>query len=284
MSQTQRGRAAIGFACALLSAFVLSSCAGNKKDKAELQYNERPVEILYADAAQKLDKRYWTEAATAFGEVERQHPYTEWARRAILMGAYAQYQGNKYEDSIASAQRFIALHPGNRSAPYAYYLISVCYFEQIMDVGRDQSSTLNALNALQEVVNRYPESVYARDARIKIDMTRDQLAGKEMEIGRFYLKRNEHLAAINRFRNVIENYQTTSHTAEALYRLTEAYISIGLMDQAQITGAVLGFNFRGSVWYQDAYKLLNSKGLAPAEEKTARKSWISRAVDRVTPF
>jgi len=284
MSQTQRGRAAIGFACALLSAIVLSGCAGDKKEKTELQYNERPVEILYADAAEKLDKRYWSEAAIAFGEVERQHPYTEWARRAILMGAYAQYQGNKYEDAIQAAQRFIALHPGNRSAPYAYYLISICYFEQILDVGRDQSSTVNAMNSLQEVVNRYPESVYARDARIKIDMTKDQLAGKEMEIGRFYLKRGEHLAAINRFRTVIENYQTTSHTAEALFRLTESYLSIGLLDQAQISGAVLGFNFPGSVWYQDAYKLLNSKGLAPAEPKTAKKSWMSRALDRLTPF
>ncbi len=284
MSQIQRGRAAIGIACALLSAVALSACAGNKKDKAELQYNERPVEILYADAAEKLDKRYWSEAAAAFGEVERQHPYTEWARRAILMGAYAQYQGNKYDDAIEAAQRFIQLHPGNRSAPYAYYLIAICYFEQILDVGRDQSSTVNALNALQEVVNRYPESVYARDARIKIDMTRDQLAGKEMEIGRFYLKRNEHLAAINRFRTVVEKYQTTTHTAEALYRLTESYLSLGITDQAQASAAVLGYNFPGSVWYQDAYKLLNSKGLAPADAKVAKKSWIGRAFDRLTPF
>jgi outer membrane protein assembly factor BamD len=282
MTQFSRSKAAYGSACVLLSAFALTACASSK-DKVELQYNEQPVEILYDQAAEKLDKRYWSEASAGFEEVERQHPYTEWARRAILMGAYADYQANKYEDAIENARRFIALHPGNRSAPYAYYLISICYFEQIMDVGRDQSITNNALNALREVEQRFPDSVYARDARIKIDMTMDQLAGKEMAVGRFYLNRNEHLAAIMRFRNVIENYQTTSHTAEALYRLTEAYLSIGVTDQAQASAAVLGYNFPGSDWYQDAYKLLNAKGLAPSEKQAAKKSWIGRAFDRITP-
>jgi outer membrane protein assembly factor BamD len=267
----------------VLAVIALAGCAGDKKNK-ELQYQERPVELLYDQAAEYLDKRYWTQAAASFDEVERQHPYTEWARRAILMGAYANYQANKYEEAIASAQRFIQLHPGNRSAPYAYYLVAICYFEQILDVGRDQSATTNALDALREVERRFPESVYARDARIKIDMTLDQLAGKEMAVGRFYLNRDEHLAAINRFRTVIDQYQTTSHTPEALYRLTEAYLSIGVNDQAQASAAVLGYNFPGSVWYQDAYKLLNSKGLAPADAKTAKKSWFGRALDRITPF
>jgi outer membrane protein assembly factor BamD len=282
MTQFLRSKAVYGSACALLSVLAVSACA-SKKDKVDLQYQERPVEVLYDQAAENLDKKYWTEAATGFDEVERQHPYTEWARRAILMGAYADYQGNKYDDAIEASRRFIQLHPGNRSAPYAYYLIAICYFEQILDVGRDQSLTVNALNSLREVEQRYPESVYARDARIKIDMTNDQLAGKEMAVGRFYLKRGEHLAAINRFRTVIETYQTTSHTAEALYRLTEAYLAIGVVDQAQASAAVLGYNFPGSDWYQDAYKLLESKGVAPAEAKVARKSWLGRAFDRITP-
>ncbi|MET0546941.1 MAG: outer membrane protein assembly factor BamD [Caulobacterales bacterium] len=276
MSQISRSRAAFAPVCVLLCALALSACAGDKKKKEELQYQERPVEILYDQAADNLDRRYWSQAATGFDEVERQHPYTEWARRAILMGAYADYQANKYDDAVEAARRFISLHPGNRSAPYAYYLIGVCYFEQILDVGRDQSVTTSALQALNEVVQRYPDSVYARDARIKIDMTNDQLAGKEMAVGRFYLNRTEHLAAINRFRNVVENYQTTSHTAEALYRLTEAYLSIGVDDQAQVTTAVLGYNFPGSKWYQDAYKLLNNKGLAPASKETVKKSWLGK--------
>jgi outer membrane protein assembly factor BamD len=195
--------------------------------------------------------------------VERQHPYSEWSRRAILMQAYAHYQANQYEDAVSDADRFIQLYPGSPNAAYAFYLKSVCYFEQIMDVGRDQAQTDNALAALREVVQRYPKTAYASDARIKIDMVNDQLAGKEMSIGRWYLRQNQPLAAIGRFKRVIERFQTTSHTPEALYRLVEADLTIGLTDEAKRNGAVLGYNFPGDAWYADAYKLLARRGLQP---------------------
>jgi outer membrane protein assembly factor BamD len=218
-----------------------------------------------------------------FEEVDRQHPYSEWARRSLLMGAYAHYMQNKYEEAIGACQRFIQLYPGNASAPYAYYLIAQSYFEQIVDVGRDQRMTELALAALNEVVQRFPASEYARDARLKMDMARDQLAGKEMEIGRFYLRQNEHVAAIGRFRRVVDLYQTTTHVPEALHRLVEAYLSIGLTDEATKVGAVLGYNYPGSEWYAASYELLTTRGAAPEtgpQTEAQRRSWL----DRINPF
>lgn len=246
-----------------LCALALAGCAGNK-NKPRLAYEERPVELLYATGANRLDRGMWNQAVDYFEEVERQHPYSEWSRRAILMSAYARYQSNDYAEAIAAADRFISLYPGNPSAPYAYYLKAVCYFEQIVDVGRDQASTGQAQAALREVVQRFPNTEYAQDARLKIDMVNDQLAGKEMTIGRYYLREGDTLAAIGRFKTVVDRYQTTSHTPEALYRLVEAYLTLGLADEARRNGAVLGFNYPGDVWYSDAYRLLTDRGLQPA--------------------
>lgn len=254
----------------------LSACAGNEPKK--LRYVETPVETLYLRAVENLERSQWEEAALRFDEVERQHPYSVWARRAMLMAAYSQYEANNYDEAILAAERFLSLHPGNRYAPYAHYLIAVSYYEQIQDVGRDQRTTQNAMQRLEEIIRRFPASEYARDARLKLDMTRDHLAGKEMMIGRYYLKREQHVAAINRFRNVIENYQTTSHVPEALHRLTEAYLSMGVVPEAQTAAAVLGHNFPGSEWYEDSYSLVTQ---AEAEPSKNQGSWISRAFSSV---
>ena len=267
---------------AVLLATGLGACAGDPKEK--VQFVEQPVEQLYTRGADLMDQRRWTEAATAFEEVERQHPYSSWARRSMLMTAYANYQANQYDEAIEASNRFISLHPGNPSAPYAYYLIGICYFEQILDVGRDQKTTEQALQALNEVVRRYPESEYARDARLKIEMTYDQLAGKEMDVGRFYLSRDQHLAAINRFKTVIDNpnFQKTSHTPEALHRLVESYLSVGMTEEAQKTAAVLGYNFPGSPWYARSFALMDGKGVPVVGEGEARRrGWLSRAFGRL---
>ena len=262
LSHIRRGAPLL--ACAAL-ALSLSACAGHKKGpKQDLAYEERPVELLYSVGAQKLDDHQWNDANRYFDEVERQHPYSEWARRAVLMEAYANYEANNYDDARSAADRFISLYPGNASTPYAYYLKAQCWFEQIVDVGRDQATTEQALAALREVEKRYPTSEYAVDAKLKIDMVNDQLAGKEMNIGRWYLRHNEPLAAMGRFRTVIDRFQTTSHTPEALYRLVEADLTLGLMEEAKRNGAVLGYNFPGDRWYSEAYGLLTSRGLRPA--------------------
>ena len=250
--------------CAVIAAVAVSGCSLVKKKKPTLAYEERPVELLFNVGAADLDRHNWSDAVNYFREVERQHPYSEWSRRAILMTAYAHYQANAYTDAIADADRFITLYPGNAATPYAYYLKAVCYFEQIVDVGRDQASTENAQGALGDVIKRYPRTEYAADAKVKLDMVSDQLAGKEMTIGRYYLRAGDPIAAIGRFRSVIERYQTTSHAPEALYRLIEAYLTVGLVNEAIKDGAVLGYNYPGDVWYRDAYRLLTSKGLRPA--------------------
>jgi len=251
----------------LTAALALSACnTFGKKKKPTLAYEERPVDLLYNAGAERLDRHQWTEAVDYFREVERQHPYSEWARRSIMMTAYAHYQANDYAEAIADADQFISLYPGNPSTPYAYYLKAICYFEQIVDVGRDQASTAEAGEALREVAKRYPYSEYAADARLKIDMVQDQLAGKEMNIGRYYLRTGDPMGAIGRFRTVVDKYQTTSHTPEALYRLVEAYLTVGLVGEAKKNGAVLGYNYPGDPWYQAAYQLLTAKGYRPAVE------------------
>lgn len=251
---------------AVLAAMVSVGGCASKGKKTSMAYQERPVELLYRAGAERLDRRRWSEAIDYFREVERQHPYSEWSRRAILMTAYAHYQANQYSEAVADADRFISLYPGNPSAAYAYYLKAICYFEQIMDVGRDQAATEQALANLRDITTRYPNTEYAADARVKIDMVNDQLAGKEMTVGRFYLRQNQPLAAIGRFKNVIDRYQTTSHAPEALYRLTEAYLTLGLVEEAKRNAAVLGFNYPGNAWYADAYALMTNSGLRPAVE------------------
>lgn len=252
---------------------ALSGCqnlGGSNATKAPV-YVERPVEALYNEARDLVSRNNFAEAVTAFDEVDRQHPYSEWARRSILMAAYSNYRQNKYEEAIAGSQRFIDIFQSNQdNSAYAYYLIATCYFEQIVDVGRDQRMTELALASLNQVVQRYPNTAYARDARLKMDMTRDQLAGKEMEIGRYYLREDQHLAAIGRFKRVVDLYQTTSHVPEALHRLVEAYLSMGMMDEATQIGAVLGYNYPGSEWYEASYGRLTDRGLRPANAPRQR--------------
>ncbi|WP_091742629.1 outer membrane protein assembly factor BamD [Phenylobacterium immobile] len=249
-------------------ALTLGACAGKKKPT--LVYEERPVELLYAAGADRMDRRQWAQAVNYFQEVERQHPYSEWSRRSILMQAFAHYESNDYPEAIADADRFISLYPGNPTAAYAHYLKAVCYFEQIVDVGRDQASTGQAMANLRDVIQRYPNTEYALDARLKLDMVNDQLAGKEMTIGRWYLRQSDTLAAIGRFRTVVDRFQTTSHAPEALYRLVEAYLTIGLLDEANKNAAVLGYNYPGDYWYGQAYQLMTDKGLRPQVEPTNR--------------
>jgi outer membrane protein assembly factor BamD len=244
---------------------ALSGCGILKKKKPELVYKEEPVEVLYNAGSLRLDHHQWSEAVDYFREVERQHPYSEWSRRAILMTAYAHYQANNYAEALADSDRFIALYPGNASAAYAYYLKAICYFEQIVDVGRDQASAAAAGEALREVAKRFPTTEYASDARLKLDMVQDQLAGKEMNVGRFYLRSGNPVAAIGRFRTVVDKYQTTTHTPEALYRLVESYLTVGLVHEAKENAAVLGYNYPGDPWYSDAYKLMTTRGFRPSQ-------------------
>ncbi len=246
---------AIGVAAAL--AVSLAGCAGGGgRNRADLPYVARDVGTLYSAAKQRLDQGRYKEAAALFDEVERQHPYSVWARRAQLMGAFSYYLGGEYTQAIQGAQRFLSVHPGNRDAPYAYYLIAMSYYEQINDVTRDQKITQQAQDALGELMRRYPTSRYAADARLKLDLVRDHLAGKEMEIGRFYERRRQWLAATLRFRRVIDQYQTTTHTPEALMRLTETYLALGVRNEAEKAAAVLGANYPGTDWYSRAYKLM----------------------------
>jgi outer membrane protein assembly factor BamD len=272
------GRASILLAAT--ATLALAGCAHGRRNKlatADNAYQERPVELLYATGAERMDQRQWSAASQYFDEVERQHPYSEWARRAILMEAFANYEANKYDDAVSAADRFISLYPGSPNAAYAYYLKAQCYFEQIADVERDQGFTAQAQSAFREVERRFPTTQYAVDAKLKQDMILDQLAGKEMSVGRWYLKQGLPLSAIDRFRVVVDKYQTTSHTPEALYRLVEANLTLGLRDEATKDGAVLGYNFPGDKWYTKAYALLTSKGLRPsAPPKTKPQGALSR--------
>nr|WP_321360667.1 outer membrane protein assembly factor BamD [uncultured Hyphomonas sp.] len=249
-------------ALALIAVAVsLTACQSRAKRQRELAYVERPVEQLYNQAGRELDSHDYESAILLFNEVERQHPYSEWARKAMVMTAYAHYERHNYDEAIAAAQRYISLHPGGTEAAYAYYLIAISQFEQIVDVGRDQGMTEQTKASLQDVLRRFPDSEYARDAQVKLDMVNDQLAGKEMEVGRWYLRSNQTLAAINRFRTVVEDYDTTSHSEEALYRLVEAYLSVGLRPQATEAAAALGYNYPNSDWYKMAYNLMTSEGV-----------------------
>jgi len=248
-----------------VAAFGFGGCGSSDDDK---NYVEQPVEVLYNRALDSLGQQDYKQAAKGFEEVDRQHPYSVWATKAQIMAAFAYYQSNKYDDAIIALDRFIQLHPGHRDIPYAYYLKALCYYEQISDVGRDQRITQQALDALAEVVKRFPETPYARDSRLKVELAIDHLAGKEMAVGRYYQQNQQYVGAINRYRVVIERYQTTTHVPEALHRLVECYLSLGVKQEAQETAAVLGHNFPGSDWYQDSYFLMTGEGTRPADEKS----------------
>ena len=247
-------------AAALVISALLVPMAGCARNRAstDTEYIARDVNTLYALAKKRLDQGDYEQAAKLFDEVERQHPYSVWARRAQLMSAFSYYVAKKYTLSVSSAQRFITIHPGNKDAAYAHYLIGMSYYQQIQDVTRDQVATQRSLTAFGELIRLYPESRYAADARLKMDLLTDHLAGKEMEIGRFYERSGKWLAANLRFRKVVEGYQTTSHTPEALERMVETYLALGVPQEAKKSAAVLGANYPGSDWYKRAYKLIEN--------------------------
>jgi len=267
---------------------VMAFITGCSKKKREERFVAGEVGQLYNQGKARLARENYPQAAAYFDEVERQHPYSEWARRAQLMSAYSYYLGNDYEEAILAAERFLALHPGNASAPYAYYLIAISYYEQITDVGRDQKVTEQAMGALQQVVQRFPDTAYAEDARLKLDLTRDHLAGKEMEIGRYYQKDKQYLAALIRFKNVIDDYQTTTHVPEALHRLVEIYLALGIPSEAQQVASVLGHNFPKSKWYKYSYDLLTNPKRAKkvkASKKSVKEDYtkaVTQTVERAS--
>ncbi|WOI55315.1 outer membrane protein assembly factor BamD [Palleronia sp. LCG004] len=260
--------------------FALSGCerAANLFASRDVPLESLAAEDIYRRAEFELEDSNPDEAARFFGEVERLYPYSEWAKRALVMQAFAYHRDRDYEAARASAQRYLEFYPGGEDAAYAQYLLALSYYDQIDDVGRDQGLTFQALQALRGVIEGYPDSEYARSAILKFDLAFDHLAGKEMEIGRFYLSRDHHTAAINRFRVVVEDFQTTTHTPEALYRLVEAYLSLGLVDEAQTAGAILGYNYQSTEWYRDAYTLLTGRGLRP---EARGDSWLSAVYRQV---
>lgn len=256
----------------LLSACMGDFGSGTAKDPLMA---ERPPEQIFNEAVAAQKNGEFQKATTLYGEVERQHPYSDYATQAQLRAAEAFYDALKYDEAIIALERFIELHPGHEKVAHAYYLKAMCYYEQMTDVARDQEMTRLALEALDTVVNRFPDTSYARDASLKRDLALDHLAGKEMEIGRYYLKRGEHNAAINRFLVVIRDYQTTTHVPEALHRLVESYMTLGLKDEATHVAAVLGHNYPGSRWYQDSYALIDPGQRAKIKDE---RSWVSRTL------
>src|SRR5579871_6360318 len=265
-------RAGRHFSPALLAfAFAAALLVGCADDKNAIPPDE-PADKLYNEGLTLLNQK-------KFEEVDRQHPYSDWGRKSLLMAAFAYYEGGKYDETVVAAKRYVTLHPGSSDAAYAQYLMASAYFDQIPDISRDQGRTEKAMQALAEVARKYPETEYAESAKKKIEVARDQLAGKEMMIGRFYLEKRNFIGAINRFKAVVTQYQTTRHVEEALMRLTECYMSLGIVNEAQTAAAVLGHNFPDSPWYQDAYKLVQSGGSEPRENKD---SWISKAFKAFT--
>lgn len=256
---------------ALVGAFSLGACSS--KPTADQTYQEEPVTQLYNAAVDQLEQGNFDAAAVKFDEVERQHPYSNWAVKAQVMAAYSLYMANKYDEAVVALDRFIQLHPSNKDTPYAFYLKGLCYYEQISDVGRDQLMTQLALKTLKELITRFPDSEYSRDAALKIELTYDHLAGKEMKIGRYYQSRKQWLAAINRFDTVVNKYQTTTHAPEALLRLVESYLSLGLREEAKRSAAVLGHNFPSSKWYLEAYALLEDPTIKIPQDEPWYKVW-----------
>lgn len=264
-------RGGLGRAGILALMLVLSACSvGGSEDDA---YVERPVNDLYNEALDELQNGNNTRAAAAFQEVERQHPYSQWATRGQVMAAFAFYKANDYDQAIGAARRFIDLHPGHKDVPYAYYLVGISYYDQISDIGRDQKMTALAYGAFEELIRRFPDSSYGRDAQLKAELAQDHLAGKELEIGRYYQSQGKYVAAANRFRSVVDQYQTTTQIEEALHRLTETYLALGIREEAVKAAAVLGHNYPGSPWYRDSYALLAAGGglPKPAPGNSARK-------------
>jgi outer membrane protein assembly factor BamD len=246
---------------------------GGAKAQSDIAPDE-PAEALFNDGLARLQNKSFDGAAKKFQEVDKQYPYSNWSRRALLLTAFARFENREYDDAIASARRFVQLYPSDKDAAYAQYLVGMSYFNQMPDITRDQERSERALLAMDELVRKWPNSEYVPDARQRVTVARDQLAGKEMDVGRYYLTRRNFPAAVNRFRDVIVRYQTTRHVEEALARITEAYVALGITGEAQTAAAVLGHNFPDSPWYKDSYALLAKGGLEPRE---SQESWISRA-------
>ena len=245
---------------ALLAVLALAACGGGE---TRPEYVERPVEDLYNTAMDLLETGNFADAAVAFEEVERQHPYSTWATRSMFMAAYAYYEAQRYDDAVLAAERFIDWNAGSEFVPYARYLIGMSHYERISDVGRDQTMTAQAREGFTDLIQRHPDSSYARDAELKLDLIQDHLAGKEMEVGRFYLERKDYVAAINRFQRVVDGYETTTHVPEALHRLVEAYMALGVREEAVKNASVLGYNYPGSAWYERTYGLVTDPDLPP---------------------
>ena len=280
----RKSPAGLRLACALaLLALPLGGCGTgelwDKFSRKDDTFVEEPADKLYNEGLYIMNQRKDAKAASKkFEEVDRQHPYSDYARKSLLMSAYAFYSAGDYDNCIGAATRYVTLHPGSPDAAYAQYLIAASHYDQIPDISRDQGRTEKAIAALEEVVRKYPTSEYANSAKSKMEGARDQLAGKEMDVGRYYMERRDYTAAINRFKTVVTRYQTTRHVEEALYRLTEAYLTIGIVGEAQTAAAVLGHNFPDSRWYKEAYNLVKSGGVEPSENKG---SYISRAFKKM---
>jgi outer membrane protein assembly factor BamD len=274
-------------AAVALAATPISACStfdafnpfGGEKYETKL-LPDVPAEDIYNQGLARIDKRNFKDAAKKFEDLEKQYPYSQWSRKGLLMTTYSQYEGGDYDSAIASANRYVQLYASSPDAPYALYMAAMSYYQQVPDISRDQENSEKALNLFNQITQQYPNSEYASDARYKIQVMRDQLAGKEMSIGRFYLTRRNYPAAINRFREVLAKYQTTRHTEEALERLTEAYMGLGITNEAQTAAAVLGHNYPDGQWYKDAYTLLQTNGLEPRE---SQESWISKAFHQIVP-
>ncbi|MEP1520260.1 outer membrane protein assembly factor BamD [Ascidiaceihabitans sp.] len=278
VTKRQLGKRTVRLTGVVLVAAMLAACGGGDRPTRGSVFNQQVIPLEEFTAQQifergeyELENRQPSEAAFYFGEIERLYPYSDLAQRALIMQAFAHHRDKDYPNSRSAAQRFIDFYPDEDDAAYAQYLLALSYYDQIDEVGRDQGLTFQALQSLRDVIERYPDSEYAKTSVLKFDLAFDHLAGKEMEIGRYYLRRDHYASAINRFRVVVEDFQTTTHTAEALHRLVEAYLSLGLTDEAQTAGAILGYNYRSTDWYEDSYKLLTGRGL---ELEAAGDSWL----------
>ena len=263
----------------VLSIFILlSNCSENQVDIANIVLEDKAAEEIFNSGEREILRKRYSDAAEKFTEVERLYPYSDWAKRALIMQVYSYHKDQSYDNVVSAANRFIEFHPYDKDVPYAYYLIGLSYYDRVLAIGRDQELAKEALKVFNLIKEEYPESEYASNSEIKFNFLMDHLATKEMEVGRYYLKRSHYAPAINRFRGVIEEFSTTSQVPEALHRLVEAYLSLGLMNEAQTAGAILGYNYKSSDWYERTFELLSSKGLKP---KSSGNSWLNKVYRQV---
>ena len=261
-----------------LISLLFSSCSDSQNNIGIGVSEDKAAEEIFNSGERELIRRRYNDAAEKFKEVERLYPYSDWAKRALIMQVYSFHKDKEYENVVSAANRFIEFHPKDKDIPYAYYLIGLSYYDQVLAIGRDQKLTQEALKIFKLIIKEYPDSEYASSSQIKFDFLKNQLASKEMEVGRYYLKRSHYVSAINRFRGIIEDFSTTSQVPEALHRLVEAYLSLGLTDEAQTAGAILGYNYKSNEWYERSFELLRSKGLKP---KSLGNSWLSKIYRQV---